>query len=103
MKNRIEEYTAGAGPPSSRLVGTAVVVSPGLGCDRQTIPADSSTPATFHYQRRNAETSVLVTVNGAPQTLQLDASGAVEFEVTASVPGPVDVSANGDTLTIQAV
>jgi hypothetical protein len=84
---------------------SAVQVSPGLGVDRETIPADGTTPATFHYQRKNGvQTTVVVTVNGAVQSpLTLDGTGAVEFEVTALTPGPVEVSANGDSITIQAV
>lgn len=91
--------------PTGEITRTTAL-SPGLGADRTTLPSDGSAAATLHYaQEQPGDADWLV--NGTPysEALAQDVESGLwwsEIEVTASVPGPVEVAVNGSTLTLEA-
>lgn len=112
MRNRYLVFAGitsegGDTPPSERLLSDEWRVSPGLGADRVTIPADGATPATLHYASE-APGPHAWTVNGALHSepaVQDAATGLYcsEIEVTRAAPDLIEVSIGGESLTIEAV
>lgn len=74
---------------------------PSLTSDTPTIPADGTTPAAVTYASGRAPASVTFDVNGAQVTEDVT-QGTASIEVTADAPGPVVVTCEGQTATIQA-
>jgi hypothetical protein len=75
------------------VVAAALVEQRTLTADRLELPADGVTPAlvTYFDERPGAPTSVTFTANGAVAVVDL-VGGRAQLEVTAAVPGPVDVT-----------
>lgn len=103
MKMRSETYTNGV------LVATAFMLTPGLGADRTTIPGDNATVATVNWAGTlgGPGATVSVSVNNVVTVLATtrDATtglDALDFEITASVPGPIEIVVGADTLTLTA-
>lgn len=100
MRQRIIEYAA----TDNIVLRDEVRSLPGLGTDREEIPADGVTVALCHYKAPDgsAETQADWTVNGQAYSEAL-VNGESDIEVTASVAGTVEVTCNGHTLQLRAV
>lgn len=83
------------------LVSQNTELHPGLGADRTTVPPDGTTVVTCHYLAYDLnETTASWTVNGQAYSEPL-VSGESSIEITATVAGTLEVSCNGDTITIE--
>lgn len=75
-------------------------VTPGLGSDRLTLPADGLTAAACHYYTTDpTKVTAQWTVNGLAYSEAL-VNGVSEIEVTAAVAGSLVVTCNGESITL---
>jgi hypothetical protein len=105
MKTNHTVYNAGghdSAKPNNNISEQRTVISAGLSSDRMTIPPDGTTFALCHWA--GSEQTAVWSVNGLvstqPTTL-VDGLQVSEIEVVATAPGSVEVTCNGEHITLE--